>query len=78
MLIGSRIVLRDISTKSIVTLLTEDRDPPFISPSQSGSTYIQFFASPLFSFLIVVHLSHTSCVMLFVLLYVVYAGCQYV
>jgi hypothetical protein len=30
-LIGSRIVLRDISTKSIVTLLTEDRDPPFIS-----------------------------------------------
>jgi hypothetical protein len=23
--------LRDISTKSIVTLLTEDRDPPFIS-----------------------------------------------
>jgi hypothetical protein len=26
-LIESRIILRDISTKSIVTLLTEDRDP---------------------------------------------------
>jgi hypothetical protein len=39
-LIGSWIILHDISTKSIVTLLTEDRDPPFISagtlPNETG------------------------------------------
>jgi hypothetical protein len=41
-LIGSRIVLRDISTKSIVTLLTEDQDPPFISDAVifGGSSHV--------------------------------------
>jgi hypothetical protein len=44
--------------------------------SRSGSAYMQFFALPLLSFLIVVHLSHTSnCHSSIAPIYVVYVGC---
>jgi hypothetical protein len=48
-----------------------------VQASRFGSAYMIFFTSLLFSFLIIIHLSHASnCHSSIAPLYVVYAGCQ--